>query len=91
MCIRFHQSCQALQRLTGHNNNINSRNDRNILYHAAPVSSRCYRLDAQTGAFFYNPGDYIYVYGMETLKLENRMISVKEDRLLFISFSVYEQ
>ncbi|KAK0639617.1 hypothetical protein B0T16DRAFT_299912, partial [Cercophora newfieldiana] len=30
--------------------------DRNILYHAAPVSGRCYDLDGATGAFFWNTG-----------------------------------
>ncbi|KAH6637280.1 hypothetical protein F5144DRAFT_547272 [Chaetomium tenue] len=31
-------------------------NDANILYHAAPVSGRCYNLDDATGAFFWNTG-----------------------------------
>ncbi|KAK3352220.1 hypothetical protein B0T25DRAFT_541434 [Lasiosphaeria hispida] len=31
-------------------------NDRNILYHAAPVSGRCYNLDGATGAFFWSTG-----------------------------------
>jgi hypothetical protein len=38
--------------LTWHNSNA----DRNILYHAAPVSGRCYDLDDQTGAFFWATG-----------------------------------
>ncbi|OAQ64304.1 hypothetical protein VFPPC_13873 [Pochonia chlamydosporia 170] len=33
--------------------------DRNILFHAAPVSGKCYELDGQTGAFFYNTGGYL--------------------------------
>jgi hypothetical protein len=33
-----------------------SRNDKNILYHAAPVSGRCYNLDDATAAFFWNTG-----------------------------------
>ncbi|KAF2020564.1 hypothetical protein BU24DRAFT_416234 [Aaosphaeria arxii CBS 175.79] len=33
-------------------------NDRNILYHAAPVSGRCYDIDGQTGAFFINTGGF---------------------------------
>ncbi|KAK4129732.1 hypothetical protein N657DRAFT_560756 [Parathielavia appendiculata] len=32
------------------------QNDKDILYHAAPVSGRCYNLDDATGAFFWNPG-----------------------------------
>ncbi|KAF2124457.1 hypothetical protein P153DRAFT_370881 [Dothidotthia symphoricarpi CBS 119687] len=35
------------------------QNDRNILYHAAPVAFRCYELDGKTGAFFYNTGPYL--------------------------------
>lgn len=35
---------------------LNSNNDANILYHAAPVSGRCYNLDDATGAFFWNTG-----------------------------------
>ncbi|ERT01029.1 hypothetical protein HMPREF1624_02265 [Sporothrix schenckii ATCC 58251] len=31
-------------------------NDRNILFHAAPVSGRCYNLDGKTGAFFWATG-----------------------------------
>ncbi|CAK7204946.1 hypothetical protein SEUCBS139899_007708 [Sporothrix eucalyptigena] len=31
-------------------------NDRNILYHAAPVSGRCYDLDDKTRAFFWATG-----------------------------------
>ncbi|KAI1844702.1 hypothetical protein JX265_007039 [Neoarthrinium moseri] len=30
--------------------------DKNILYHAAPVTGRCYDLDDKTGAFFSNAG-----------------------------------
>ncbi|KAI9163913.1 hypothetical protein HJFPF1_05545 [Paramyrothecium foliicola] len=35
------------------------QNDRNILYHAAPVALRCYNLDGRTGALFINPGPFI--------------------------------
>ncbi|KAF2128746.1 hypothetical protein P153DRAFT_357271 [Dothidotthia symphoricarpi CBS 119687] len=35
------------------------RNDRNILYHAAPVSGTCYNIDGQTGAFFINTGGFL--------------------------------
>ncbi|KAH8726759.1 hypothetical protein GQ44DRAFT_771124 [Phaeosphaeriaceae sp. PMI808] len=38
------------------------RNDRNILYHAAPVSGKCYTLDGKTGAFFYNTGGFWQSY-----------------------------
>ncbi|KAL2145909.1 hypothetical protein VTI28DRAFT_5991 [Corynascus sepedonium] len=31
-------------------------NDRNITYHAAPISGQCYDLDDDTGAFFWNTG-----------------------------------
>ncbi|KAK3317924.1 hypothetical protein B0H66DRAFT_555831 [Apodospora peruviana] len=30
--------------------------DQNILFHAAPVSSKCYNLDDATVAFFWAPG-----------------------------------
>ncbi|EAQ87681.1 predicted protein [Chaetomium globosum CBS 148.51] len=32
------------------------QNDKNILFHAAPVSGRCYNLDDATAAFFWNTG-----------------------------------
>ncbi|KAH6621556.1 hypothetical protein B0J18DRAFT_458043 [Chaetomium sp. MPI-SDFR-AT-0129] len=32
------------------------QNDKSILYHAAPVSGRCYDLDDATAAFFWNTG-----------------------------------
>ncbi|KAK4090367.1 hypothetical protein PCL_12234 [Purpureocillium lilacinum] len=35
------------------------QHDRDILFHAAPVSGKCYELDGQTGAFFYNTGGYL--------------------------------
>ncbi|KAI0174277.1 hypothetical protein BJ166DRAFT_143497 [Pestalotiopsis sp. NC0098] len=38
---------------------LNHLNDRNILYHAAPPSMRCYNLDDKTGAFFLNTGGYL--------------------------------
>ncbi|KAH8894370.1 hypothetical protein GQ53DRAFT_605712, partial [Thozetella sp. PMI_491] len=34
--------------------------DKDILYHAAPVSGRCYNLDDKTGAYFLNTGGYLY-------------------------------
>jgi hypothetical protein len=37
-------------------NMCHSTHDRNILYHAAPVSGRCYDLDDKTQAFFWNTG-----------------------------------
>ena len=40
-----------------------SKNDRNILYHAAPSSGNCYDLDGQTGAFFYNTAGYLFSSG----------------------------
>ncbi|KAH8760999.1 hypothetical protein F5883DRAFT_524306 [Diaporthe sp. PMI_573] len=40
-------------------------NDRDILYHAAPVSGKCYELDDQTGAFFYNTGGFWQSYSFD--------------------------
>ncbi|ETS74341.1 hypothetical protein PFICI_14207 [Pestalotiopsis fici W106-1] len=39
------------------------KNDRNILFHAAPPANNCYDLDKQTGAFFYNTGGYLLSQG----------------------------
>ncbi|KAF9874782.1 hypothetical protein CkaCkLH20_07919 [Colletotrichum karsti] len=38
------------------------KNDRDILYHAAPVSARCYDIDDATGAFFYNSAGFTQVH-----------------------------
>ncbi|KAL0930464.1 uncharacterized protein CTRU02_214539 [Colletotrichum truncatum] len=43
-------------------NMADCQNDAGILYHAAPVSGRCYDIDDQTGAFFYNPGIFTQVH-----------------------------
>ncbi|KAH9896169.1 hypothetical protein F4778DRAFT_783449 [Xylariomycetidae sp. FL2044] len=40
-------------------------NDKDILYHAAPVSGKCYDLDAATGAFFYNTAGYAQSYSYD--------------------------
>lgn len=40
-----------------------SKNDRNILYHAAPSTGNCYDLDGQTGAFFYNTAGFLFSSG----------------------------
>jgi hypothetical protein len=55
------------------NSRLFSNNDRNILYHAAPVSGRCYTLDDKTGAFFYNTGGYLQSY------CKNHFYGQKED------------
>ncbi|KAH6680213.1 hypothetical protein B0J14DRAFT_683344 [Halenospora varia] len=39
--------------------------DRSILYHAAPVSGKCYDLDDATGAYFLNTGGYLNCNGYE--------------------------
>ncbi|KAI0133780.1 hypothetical protein BJ170DRAFT_607432 [Xylariales sp. AK1849] len=39
------------------------KNDRNILYHAAPVSMKCYDIDDKTGAFFLNTAGYLATAG----------------------------
>ncbi|KAJ6437319.1 ER membrane protein [Purpureocillium lavendulum] len=41
------------------------QHDRNILFHAAPVSGKCYELDGQTGAFFYNTGGYLQSHSFD--------------------------
>ncbi|KAH9896170.1 hypothetical protein F4778DRAFT_783450 [Xylariomycetidae sp. FL2044] len=38
------------------------KNDKDILYHAAPVMGNCYDLDSKTGAFFYNTGGFLLSY-----------------------------
>ncbi|KAF9700846.1 hypothetical protein EKO04_000444 [Ascochyta lentis] len=35
------------------------KNDKDILYHAAPVSGRCYNIDGKTGAFFINTAGFL--------------------------------
>ena len=44
-----------------------SKNDRDILYHAAPTLGNCYDLDGQTGAFFYNTAGYLFSSGKLSL------------------------
>ncbi|ETS74342.1 hypothetical protein PFICI_14208 [Pestalotiopsis fici W106-1] len=44
---------------------LNHNHDRNILFHAAPVSGRCYALDDKTGAFFYNTGGFWQSYSYD--------------------------
>jgi hypothetical protein len=39
-----------------------SRNDRNIISHVAPVSGRCYNLDDNAGAYFYNTAGFLQSY-----------------------------
>lgn len=43
-----------------------SKNDRDILYHAAPSLGNCYDLDGQTGAFFYNTAGFLHASGKLT-------------------------
>ncbi|KAI9146921.1 hypothetical protein HJFPF1_12949 [Paramyrothecium foliicola] len=46
-------------KLNQYSNLGDCQSDRNILYHAAPVSYRCYNLDDRTGALFVNEGTMI--------------------------------
>jgi hypothetical protein len=52
-----------------------SQNDRNILYHAAPVSGLCYPLDPDTGAYFYNTGDFLYSHCKQKILVVKMRIS----------------
>ncbi|KZZ98927.1 hypothetical protein AAL_02478 [Moelleriella libera RCEF 2490] len=51
---------RALVKLNQYRTLDDCNHDRNILYHAAPVSGRCYPLDRATGAFFLNTGGFFY-------------------------------
>lgn len=46
------------------NDHNDSNNDRSILFHAAPVSGRCYNLDGKTRAFFWATGGMLNPRGM---------------------------
>ncbi|PVI03071.1 hypothetical protein DM02DRAFT_652872 [Periconia macrospinosa] len=35
------------------------KNDRNILFHAAPISGTCYNIDSQTRGIFFNTGGFL--------------------------------
>ena len=45
------------------NDQKSSNNDKNILFHAAPISSKVYPMNDQTGAFFVDTGALTQVIG----------------------------
>jgi hypothetical protein len=67
---------------------LRSNNDKNILYHAAPVTGQCYDFDDKTGAWFSNAGGRWYTAGES---LSYYTIVAFFFRLLIVLSSVYTE